>query len=248
MSENTTYVRGKLIHAGKANNVFATNNPRVLELEASDRVSAGNGVKKDTISGKGIANNQISSATFDYLQKHGIPTHYLGPGNTESSKFVKKAQMIPLEVIGRFKTAGSICKRYKCPEGIEFKGPFIEYTFKNDAAQDPPIDRKTIIALKILPEYLLNLIEEYTYNIAILLRDFYYALGVELVDFKIEYGYDCSMPGTIILCDEISPDTCRLVDMKTGEKLDKDRFRQDMGDVSKGYEEILKRVMQHTSK
>lgn len=246
MSENT-YIRGDLIRSGKANNVFATNDPLVLELEASDRVSAGNGAKKSTISGKGIANNQIASATFSYLESFGIPTHFIGPGNNPASKFVRRANMIPLEVIGRFEAAGSFCSRYPCAKGITFDEPFIEYTFKCDASEDPPIDRKTITALNFLSEDEVGLIDYYTIRISILLRNFYNSLGVKLVDFKVEYGYDDSTDGKIILCDEISPDTCRLVDIKTGEKLDKDRFRQDMSDVSKGYDEILKRVMQQTS-
>lgn len=237
-------IRQNLIHAGKANNVYATNDPDYLELEASDRISAGNGAKTDVVTNKGIANNQISSATFQYLEENGIPTHYVCEGSNPASKIVLSAEMIPLEVICRFYATGSFCKRYECEDGLEFNEPFVEFTFKSDSAGDPPIDRKTILALPektfIESERELNLIEYYTARIGELLSEFYAELGVKLIDFKVEFGRLAS--GQIILCDEISPDTCRLVDMKTGEKLDKDRFRQDLGDVSKGYEEILSRV------
>lgn len=237
--------RTQLIHAGKANNVYETNSPDYLELEASDRISAGNGAKKDIVANKGVANNQISTAIFKYLEENGIPTHYVCEGSNLASKTVKKATMLPLEVICRFSATGSFCKRYGCPEGYAFETPFVEFTYKSDAAGDPPIDRKTILALPkdlslVNDERELNLIEYYTARIGELLKAFFLKLGVTLVDFKVEFG---KLPsGQIILCDEISPDTCRLLDMETGEKLDKDRFRQDLGDVSKGYEEILSRV------
>ena len=240
-----TIMRKDLIHKGKANNVWSTTNPNYLELEASDRISAGNGAKTDVVSNKGIANNQISSATFNYLEERGIPTHYVCEGSNPASKIVKSAEMIPLEVICRFIATGSFCKRYECEDGLEFDEPFVEFTYKSDSAGDPPIDRKTILALPektlIENERELNLIEYYTSRIGELLSDFYANLGVKLIDFKVELGRLES--GQIILCDEISPDTCRLVDIETGEKLDKDRFRQDLGDVSKGYEEILKRIV-----
>lgn len=239
------FTRKELIHEGKANNVYATDSPYYLELEASDRISAGNGAKKDVVTNKGIANNQISSATFKYLEENGIPTHYVCEGSNKASKIVKAAEMIPLEVICRFFATGSFCKRYECEDGLEFDEPFVEFTFKSDSAGDPPIDRKTILALPektlIEDERELYLIEYYTARIGVLLSGFYARLGVKLIDFKVEFGRLES--GEIILCDEISPDTCRLVDMETGEKLDKDRFREDLGEVSKGYEEILKRVM-----
>ena len=242
---NDEIKRQKLIHVGKANNVYATNSPEYLELESSDRISAGNGAKRDIIPGKGISNNKISSVIFKYLEENGIPTHYVCEGSNEASKIVRAAQMIPLEVICRLFTDGSFCKRYECEKGLAFKEPFVEYTFKSDSAGDPPIDRKTILALPektlIKSERDLYLIEYYTARTGILLADFYHQLGVKLIDFKVEYGRIPS--GQIILCDEISPDTCRLVDSLTGEKLDKDRFREDLGDVSKGYSKVLKRVL-----
>lgn len=136
-----------LIHSGKANDVFATSNAFIYEIESTDRVSAGNGARKDVIPGKGVSNNTISTAIFKYLANHGIPTHFVGDGTTPASKFVLAADMIPLEVIGRLRSAGSFCKRYECPEGIEFDEPFVEFTYKSDDSGDPPIDRKTIAAL-----------------------------------------------------------------------------------------------------
>lgn len=242
---NKQITRTELIHKGKANNVYATDDPRYLELEASDRVSAGNGAKTDVITNKGIANNQISSATFKYLEEHGIPTHYVSEGSNPASKIVLKADMIPLEVIARNIATGSFCKRYNVQDGMVFKKPFVEFTYKSDSSGDPPIDRLTILALpkgnsKIKNKFELYFIEYLTVRICELLTEFYKTLNVELVDFKVEFG---RLPdGQIVLCDEISPDTCRLLDLETGEKLDKDRFREDLGNVSKGYEEILKRV------
>lgn len=241
--------RTHLIHSGKANNVYATTSPFHLELESSDRISAGNGAKRDVVSNKGIANNKISTALFTHLENKGIPTHYVSEGSNPASKIVKKAEMIPLEVICRFYAMGSFCKRYGCEKGTEFDSPFVEFTFKHDnptdpALSDPPIDRKTIPLLSkitlIKDEREVALIEYYTARVGELMRNFYLELGINLIDFKLEFGRLPS--GEIILCDEISPDTCRLVDLKTGEILDKDRFREDLGDVSKGYDEVLKRV------
>ena len=229
MNTSLKIVRTELIHQGKANNVYSTTVPGFLELESSDRVSAGNGAKTGNITHKGMANNQISSAAFKFLEENGIPTHYVSEGNNPASKFVRAAQMIPLEVICRFIATGSFCKRYGVKDGRKFDEPFVEFTFKSDSAGDPPIDRKTILAIPevtlIKNERELNLIEYYTARIGQLLLVFYERLGVTLIDFKVEFG---RLPdGQIILCDEISPDTCSLIDRKTGEKLDKDRFRQD---------------------
>lgn len=233
-----------LIHSGKANDVFATSNAFIYEIESTDRVSAGNGAKKDVIPGKGVSNNTISTAIFKYLADHGIPTHFVGDGTTPTSKFVLAADMIPLEVIGRLRSAGSFCKRYECPEGIEFDEPFVEFTYKSDASGDPPIDRKTIAALldqmQLENEREIALLEFYTSRIAELLQEFWLHFGVEIIDFKVEYGR--LENGEIVLCDEISPDTCRLIDLETGEKLDKDRFRENMNDPEKGYNELLARL------
>lgn len=239
-----TIVRTNLIHSGKANDVYATNHPDFLEIESTDRASAGNGAKKAIIPGKGVSNNTISTAIFRFLEANGVPTHFVAEGSNTASKLVLAAEMIPLEVICRLETAGSFCKRYECAEGIAFDEPFVEFTYKSDNAGDPPIDRKTIIALAeqtyVESEREVELMEYYTARIAELMQEFWFQFGVKLIDFKVEYGRLES--GQIILCDEISPDTCRLVDIETGEKLDKDRFRQDMADPEKGYNELLERI------
>ena len=233
-------VRAELLHAGKANNVYATNNPAILELEASDRISAGNGAKTDVISGKGIANNTISKAIFTELEKRGIQTHYLGPGTNEASKFVKATTPILLEVIGRFKATGSYVKRYDVPDMMEFDGVYIEYTYKSDSAGDPPICNDAIVAKGLLTRRELGFVEYITERVAYTIKDFFAQCNGDLIDFKIEFGRLDN--GQIIVIDEISPDTCRILDKKTGKSLDKDRFRKDMGEVAEAYAEMAKRV------
>ena len=235
-----TIKRTELYHSGKANNVYLTNNPEYLELEASDRISAGNGAKTDVISGKGIANNVISKAIFTKLEEHGINTHYVGPGSNEASKIVKKTTPILLEVIGRFKATGSYVKRYDVPDMMPFDGVYIEYTYKSDAAGDPPICEAAIIAKGLLTKRELGYVEYVTEQVALIIKDFFAQCNGELIDFKIEFG---RLPdGQIIVIDEISPDTCRILDKETGKSLDKDRFRKDMGDVAEAYSEMAKRV------
>lgn len=232
--------RTTLFHSGKANNVWLTDNPDYLELEASDRISAGNGAKTDVISGKGIANNTISKAIFSKLEELGIPTHYVGPGSNEASKIVKKTEPILLEVIGRFKATGSFIKRYDVPDMMEFDPVFIEYTYKSDSSGDPPICNDAIIAKGLLTKRELGFVEYITERVAYAIKDFFALCGGDLIDFKIEFG---RLPnGQIIVIDEISPDTCRILDMKTGKSLDKDRFRKDMGEVAETYAEMANRV------
>ncbi len=232
--------RGKLIHAGKANNVYETDNPNYLELEASNRISAGNGEKRDVIEGKGVANNTISKAIFTKLEKLGIPTHYVGEGSNDASKIVKKADAILLEVIGRFKATGSYVKAYGVPNMMPFDGVYIEYTYKSDSAGDPRITADAIVANGLLSRRELGYIEYITERVAYAVKDFFAKCNGELIDFKIEFG---RLPnGQIIVIDEISPDTCRIIDMTTGQSLDKDRFRKDLGAVSEAYVELAKRV------
>lgn len=233
--------RTELYHSGKANNVYLTNKPEYLELEASDRISAGNGEKKDVISGKGIANNTISKAIFTRLENSGIHTHYIGSGSNEASKIVKKAEPILLEVIGRFKATGSYIRRHpEVKDMTPFDGVFIEYTLKSDELGDPPISREEIIREEILTTQELSYIDEVTEQVAYVIKDFFAQCNGELIDFKIEFG---RLPiGSIIVIDEISPDTCRILDSKTGKSLDKDRFRKDMGEVAEAYTEMAKRV------
>lgn len=232
--------RKELLHAGKANNVFATDNPELLELEASNRISAGNGAKTDVVSGKGEANNLISKAIFTKLEERGIHTHYVGPGSNDASKIVKKAEPILLEVIGRFKATGSYVKRYDVPDMMPFDGVYIEYTYKSDASGDPPIPECAILAKGLLTKRELGYVEYVTEQVAYIIRDFFAECNGELIDFKIEFG---RLPdGQIIIIDEISPDTCRIIDKTTGESLDKDRFRKDLGGVAEAYAEMAKRV------
>ena len=237
---NATFARKDLIHSGKANNVYATSNPAYLELEASDRISAGNGKAKDIITGKGVANNTISKAIFQKLENTGIPTHYVGPGSNEASKIVLKTEPILLEVIGRFFATGSYVKRYDVPNMMSFDGLYIEYTYKSDKAGDPPICNDAIIAKKLLTKRELGYVEYITERVGYIIRDFFAECNGELIDFKIEFG---RLPnGQIIVIDEISPDTCRILDKETGRSLDKDRFRKSMGHVAEAYMEMAKRV------
>jgi phosphoribosylaminoimidazole-succinocarboxamide synthase len=237
---SSTIERTVLYHSGKANDVYLTNNPEYLELEASDRISAGNGAKTDVISGKGIANNVISKAIFTKLEERKINTHYVGPGSNEASKIVKKAEPILLEVIGRFYATGSYAKRYDVPDMTPFDGVYVEYTYKSDAAGDPPICNDAIIAKGLLTKRELGYVEYITEQVAYIIRDFFAECNGELIDFKIEFG---KLPdGQIIVIDEISPDTCRILDKTTSKSLDKDRFRKDMGNVAEAYSEMAKRV------
>lgn len=233
--------RTELYHSGKANNVYLTNNPEYLELEASDRISAGNGVKTDVISGKGVANNIVSSAIFNRLEEKGIPTHYVGPGSNDASKIVRRATPILLEVIGRFKASGSYVKRYNVPLMMSFDPVFVEYTYKSDSAGDPFIGEQAIVANGILTGRELGYVEYITEQVGHVVNDFFAKCNIELIDYKIEFGKLSN--GRIVVIDEISPDTCRLLDMETGRCLDKDRFRKDMGEVEETYDEVSQRVL-----
>lgn len=239
-----TVKRAELLHAGKANNVYKTNFEDILELEASDRISAGNGERKDIIEGKGEINNTISVMLFKLLEENGIPTHFISKGENSASKFVKKLDMIPLEVINRREAAGSFCKRYGCEPGTIIFPSMVEFCIKDDALGDPFVtDPKTIISdiFGIATEEEINFMIETTKKVSDILADFFASIGVKLIDFKIEFGRD--KDGNIILGDEISPDTCRLVDLVTGQKLDKDVFRNNMGDVKATYEAALKKIV-----
>lgn len=238
--------RGELYHSGKANNVYLTDNEEYLELESSDRISAGNGLKRDVIKGKGVANNTVSTAIFEKLEASGIPTHYVGPGSNEASKVVRKATPILLEVVGRFKASGSYVKRYNVPNMMPFNPVYIEYTYKSDAAGDPLIGKEAIVANGILTERELGYIEYLTEQVGLIVRDFFDECNAELIDYKIEFG---RLPnGRIVVIDEISPDTCRIIDKETGKCLDKDRFRKDMGEVSETYTEVASKVRRLVNK
>ena len=227
------------LYEGKAKKVFATDDPEKLIVEYKDDATAFNGLKKGTIQGKGVINNQMSNRLMAYLEKQGVPTHYVQEIN-ERETIVKKVSIVPLEVIIRNISAGSFAKRYGVEEGIVFDQPTIEFSYKNDELGDPLLNRYHALALKLATAEEIDTIERYAFKVNEVLKAFWLSAGVTLVDFKLEFGR--LSDGTIVLADEISPDTSRLWDVKTHEKLDKDRFRRDMGGVEEAYAEIMKRM------
>ncbi|MBQ5643739.1 MAG: phosphoribosylaminoimidazolesuccinocarboxamide synthase [Bacteroidaceae bacterium] len=230
------------LYEGKAKRVFATNDPELLIVDYKDDATAFNGLKKGTISGKGVINNQMSNRLMQKLEKAGIPTHFVRE-LSERETLVKKVAIVPLEVIVRNIAAGSFSKRYGMEEGVVFEQPTIEFSYKNDALGDPLLNTLHARALGLATDTEIEQIKCYAFRINEILKAFWAECGVTLVDFKLEFG---RLPdGTIVLADEISPDTCRLWDTKTHEKLDKDRFRRDLGGVKDAYAEIMKRLVEH---
>lgn len=227
------------LYEGKAKKVFATSDPEKLIVEYKDDATAFNGLKKGTIKGKGVINNQMSNRLMAYLEKQGVPTHYVEEIN-ERETIVKKVSIVPLEVIIRNISAGSFAKHYGVEEGIVFDQPTIEFSYKNDELGDPLLNHYHALALKLATAEEIATIERYAFKVNEVLKAFWLSAGVTLVDFKLEFGR--LSDGTIVLADEISPDTSRLWDVKTHEKLDKDRFRRDMGGVEEAYAEIMKRM------
>lgn len=230
------------LYEGKAKRVFATEDPELLIVDYKDDATAFNGLKKGTITGKGVINNQMSNRLMAKLERCGIPTHFvqeLSPRET----LVKKVSIVPLEVIIRNIAAGSFSKHYGVAEGVVFEQPTIEFSYKNDELGDPLLNTYHALALKLATPEEIHTIEKYAFRVNEILKDFWKTCGVTLVDFKLEFGR--LSDGSIILADEISPDTCRLWDAKTGEKLDKDRFRRDMGGVEEAYAEIMGRLEAH---
>ena len=227
------------LYEGKAKKVFATDDPEKLIVEYKDDATAFNGLKKGTIKGKGVINNQMSNRLMAYLEKQGVPTHYIQEIN-ERETIVKKVSIVPLEVIVRNISAGSFAKHYGVEEGIVFDQPTIEFSYKNDELGDPLLNSYHALALKLATAEEIATIEKYAFKVNEVLKDFWLSAGVTLVDFKLEFGR--LSDGTIVLADEISPDTSRLWDVKTHEKLDKDRFRRDLGGVEEAYAEIMKRM------
>ena len=223
------------LYEGKAKKVFATEDPEKLIVSYKDDATAFNGLKKGTIHGKGVINNQMSNRLMAYLEKQGVPTHFVEEIN-ERETIVKKVSIVPLEVIVRNISAGSFAKHYGVEEGIVFDQPTIEFSYKNDELGD----RYHALALKLATAEEIDTIERYAFKVNEVLKAFWLSAGVTLVDFKLEFGR--LSDGTIVLADEISPDTSRLWDVKTHEKLDKDRFRRDMGGVEEAYAEIMKRM------
>ena len=230
------------IYEGKAKKVYATDDPELVIVDYKDDATALDGLKKGTIAGKGVINNQMTNRLMDKMEKAGIPTHFVKE-LSQRETLVKKVSIVPLEVIVRNISAGHFASRYGVEEGIVFDQPTIEFSYKNDDLHDPLLNEYHAIALKLATREEIDLIKKYSFAVNDVLKAFWAECGVTLVDFKLEFGK--TVDGTIVLADEISPDTCRLWDSKTHEKLDKDRFRRDMGGVEDAYAEIMKRLLDH---
>ena len=230
------------LYEGKAKRVYATEDPNLLIVSYKDDATAFNGLKKGTIAGKGAINNRMSNRLMMRLAKAGVPNHFVEELN-ERDTLVRRVQIVPLEVIVRNIAAGSFSKRYGVDEGVVFDKPTVEYSYKNDALGDPLLNTSHALALGAATEEEIETIRRYALKVNEFLKAFWLECGVILVDFKLEFGRTAD--GEIILADEISPDTCRLWDAKTHEKLDKDRFRRDLGGVEDAYKEIMKRLMSH---
>ena len=232
-------IKGVQLYEGKAKKVFATEDPDLLIVSYKDDATAFNGLKRGTISGKGVINNRMSNALMRLLERQGIPTHFVEE-LSERETLVRRVSIVPLEVIVRNLSAGSFSKRYGVEEGLVFAEPTVEFSYKNDALGDPLLNDSHALALGLATREELNQIRHYALEINRLLREFWLSCGVTLVDFKLEFGRPAD--GSIILADEISPDTSRLWDNATGKKLDKDRFRRDLGGVEDAYREVMDRL------
>ena len=228
-----------LMYEDKAKKVWETDNPDVVCVDYKDDATAFNGLKKGTIVGKGVVNNKVTNFLMKLLEKNGIPTH-LVEEISDRETLVKRVKIVPIEVIVRNIAAGSLSKRPGLPEGTKLKSTVLEYCYKNDELGDPMINEYHAYAMELATPEELEKIAEYSFKINQILSEFLLKSNIELIDFKLEFG---RFDGRIILADEISPDTCRFWDTKTGAKLDKDRFRRDLGNVEEAYEEILRRLM-----
>ena len=230
--------KGEQLYEGKAKKVFLTEDPDALIVSYKDDATAFNGQKKGTIAGKGAINNRMSNYLFQIIEREGVPTHYVQE-ISDRETVVRKVEIVPLEVIIRNVAAGSFSKRLGISEGTELAEPTIEFSYKNDELEDPLINSYFAKALKLATQDELETIKKYAFKVNDILRVEFLKAGLRLIDFKIEFG---RFHGKIILADEISPDTCRLWDAKTGDKLDKDRFRRDLGNVEEAYIEVAKRL------
>ncbi|MFR7924210.1 phosphoribosylaminoimidazolesuccinocarboxamide synthase [Monoglobus pectinilyticus] len=231
------------LYEGKAKKVFKTDDPEVLMVDYKDDATAFNGEKKGTIQSKGIINNRVTNHLMKMLEEQGIPTHLIKE-ISDRETLVKKVTIVPLEVIIRNVAAGSFSKRYGVEEGKELLAPTLEFSLKNDDLGDPLINSYHVLALGLATQEEIDTIAKYAFKVNEILRKYLLDLEIKLIDFKLEFGK--TSDGTIVLADEISPDTCRFWDKDTNEKLDKDRFRRDMGGVENAYEEIMKRLMGET--
>lgn len=230
----------EMLYEGKAKKVFATEDPELLIVSYKDDATAFNGKKKGTITGKGAINNRVTNFMMQRLEEQGVPTHFVEELNDRET-VVKKVEIVPLEVIIRNISAGSFAKRYGVEEGIPFDNPTIEFSYKNDDLDDPLINEYHIQALKLATLEEVDTIKKMAFKVNDVMKAFFAQRNVDLVDFKLEFGK--TSDGTIVLADEISPDTCRFWDSETHEKLDKDRFRRDLGNVEDAYDEMLKRII-----
>ena len=230
------------VYEGKAKKVFRTDDEGLFIVDYKDDATAFNGLKKGTIAGKGAINNRMTNSIMQLLEQHGIPTHFVKE-LSERETLVKRVQIVPIEVIVRNVAAGSLAKRLGLTEGTRLKSTVLEYCYKNDELGDPMINDYHIFAMGLASKEQLEKIAAYSLKINEILVAFFKEIGVDLIDFKLEYGV--TNDGTLVLADEISPDTCRFWDSKTGEKLDKDRFRRDLGGVEEAYQEMMKRLNAH---
>ena len=228
----------ELLYEGKAKKVYTTENPDVLIVDYKDDATAFNGVKKGTIVGKGVVNNRMTNHIFRMLEEKGIPTHYIEELSDRETA-VKKVEIVPLEVIVRNVAAGRFSKKLGIEEGFKLLSPTLEFSYKNDELGDPMINDYYAVAIGAATREEINKITELVFKINEILVDYFKSIKVDLIDFKVEFG---RYKGQIILADEISPDTCRFWDSETHEKLDKDRFRRDLGHVEEAYEEIYRRI------
>ena len=229
----------EMMYEGKAKKVFRTDKEDLLIVDYKDDATAFNGQKKGQILGKGAVNNVMANIIFQMLEEKGIPTHFVEQ-LSERETLVKAVTILPLEVIIRNVTAGSFSKRYGVEEGRLLARPILEFSYKNDELGDPLINDDHILALELATEEELELVRKYAFMVNDALKAFFLEKGLKLIDFKIEFGKTAD--GTILLADEISPDTCRLWDVVTNEKMDKDRFRRDLGNVEETYQEVLSRM------
>ena len=227
------------LYEGKAKKVYATEDPNLVIVSYKDDATAFDGTKKGTIRGKGSVNNRMSNFLMKKLEAAGIPTHFVEELNDRET-VVKKVQIVPLEVIVRNVSAGHFSSRYGVEEGIAFDEPVLEFSYKNDDLHDPLLNTSHALALKLATREEIDTIKSMALRINEILKDFFAQCGVRLIDFKLEFGKTAD--GQIVLAVEISPDTCRFWDAKTNEKLDKDRFRRDLGNVEEAYQEMMRRV------
>lgn len=240
-----TPIKQTLLYEGKAKKVYSTQDPNLYIVSYKDDATAFNGLKKDTIRGKGALNNRITNLLMQMLHQHTIPTHFIQELSSTDA-LVQKLTMFPLEIIVRNFSAGSITKRLGIAEGEAFKSPILEFCYKNDTLGDPMINSYHILAMNLATQEEIQNISSCAFQINTILSDYFSSMGILLVDFKLEFGKNKT--NNILLGDEISPDTCRFWDIKTKQKLDKDRFREDLGNVSEAYETVLQKILSKESK